>query len=92
MNELSTILCTSNPSGGWVMWNHEPVIVSSVHGDSVTTPKMAFNRKELSALLGVSVRTICDLERRKLLRPSLATRKRIYSRSEVERFLNETSQ
>ena len=51
-------------------------------------PKLAYSLKELAAELGVSKVTIYRLETRQLLRSLPHLRTKIYSRQEVERFLN----
>jgi DNA-binding transcriptional MerR regulator len=54
-------------------------------------PKLALTRHEAAESLGLSVETIDRLVRRKLLRPSRATRRPLYSVQEIERFLRETT-
>jgi Helix-turn-helix domain len=53
--------------------------------------KLALTRKEAAAALGVSPITIDRLTKRKLLNPSRATRRPLYSVAEIERFLRETT-
>jgi excisionase family DNA binding protein len=53
--------------------------------------RMAFSVKETAALLGISEKTVRRLVERKLLNPSRALRHLLFSRKEVERFLEETS-
>ena len=53
--------------------------------------RLAFTRKEAAQLLGVSPVTIDRLAKRGLLRPSRATRRPLYSKREIERFLDETT-
>lgn len=52
-------------------------------------PKLAFTLKELSAELGVSQASVYRLEERGLLKSLGYLRKKIYTRREVERFLEE---
>jgi len=52
--------------------------------------KLAYTAKEASESLGISIKTLSRLEQRGLLRRSLALRKKLYPRTEIERFLNET--
>ena len=54
-------------------------------------PKLALNRVEAAAAIGVSPATLDRLTLRGLLRPSRATRRPIYSVKELERFLKETT-
>jgi len=54
-------------------------------------PKLALNRLEAAAAIGVSPATLDRLTLRGLLRPSRATRRPIYSVRELERFLKETA-
>ena len=54
-------------------------------------PKLALTRHESAKALGLSVETIDRLVKRKLLHPSRATRRPLYSVQEIERFLRETT-
>jgi hypothetical protein len=54
-------------------------------------PKLALNRIEAAAAIGVSPATLDRLTLRGLVRPSRATRRPIYSVKELERFLKETT-
>lgn len=54
-------------------------------------PKLAYSRKEAAAALGLSPVTIDRLRERKLLNPSLATRRPLYPIVEIERFLRDTA-
>jgi hypothetical protein len=53
--------------------------------------KLAWTRTELAALLGISPASVDRATKRGLLRPSRAFYRPLYSRSEVERFLRETT-
>ena len=53
--------------------------------------RLAYSRQETAQLLGVSPVTIDRLAKRGLLRPSRATRRPLYSKREIERFLNDTT-
>jgi transcriptional regulator with XRE-family HTH domain len=53
--------------------------------------RMALTREETAKALGVTVSTIDKLAARKLLRPSRATRRPLYSVEEITRFLRETT-
>jgi len=55
------------------------------------SPKLALNRIEAAAAIGVSPATLDRLTLRGLLHPSRATRRPIYSVKELERFLKETT-
>ncbi|MFT3782458.1 MAG: helix-turn-helix domain-containing protein [Nibricoccus sp.] len=54
-------------------------------------PKLALTREEAAEALGVSAITVDRLAKRKLLRPSRATRRPLYPVWEIERFLRETT-
>lgn len=54
--------------------------------------KLAYSRQETAKVLGVSVVTIHRLTKKGLLRPSRALRTPLYPKTEIERFLRETSQ
>lgn len=59
---------------------------------SETKPtRLAYTRAETAQALGVSAPTVDRLTKRGLLRPSRATRRPLYSKAEIERFLTETS-
>ena len=53
--------------------------------------RMALTREETAKALGVTASTIDKLAARKLLRPSRATRRPLYSIEEITRFLRETT-
>jgi hypothetical protein len=53
--------------------------------------RLGYNRAQAAYLLGISLPTLDRLTARRLLRPSRATRRPIYSREELERFLRETT-
>lgn len=55
------------------------------------SPKLALTRIETARALGVSTVTIDRLTARRLLRPSRATRRPLYSVAEIERFLRDTT-
>lgn len=54
--------------------------------------RLAFTRVETAELLGVSAPTVDRLAKRGLLNPSRATRRPLYTKAEIERFLQETSE
>jgi hypothetical protein len=54
-------------------------------------PKLALTRVEAAQALGLQLITIDRLTKRGLLHPSRATRRPLYSVSELTRFLQETS-
>ena len=54
--------------------------------------RLAYSRKEAAEILGVSPVTIDPIAKRGLLRPSRATRRPLYPKWELERFLKETSE
>ncbi len=56
-----------------------------------TQLRLAYSRVETAKILGVSAPTVDRLTKRGLLRPSRATRRPLYSKTEIERFLEETS-
>ena len=53
--------------------------------------RLAYSRTETAKLLGVSPVTVDRLAKRGLLRPSRATRRPLYSKAEIQRFLKDTS-
>jgi excisionase family DNA binding protein len=66
--------------------------VSLAEANSAPRPeRMAFSVKETAALLGISEKTVRRLVERKLLNPSRALRHLLFSRKEVQRFLDESS-
>lgn len=52
--------------------------------------RLAFNAEETAQTLGISLVTLWRLERRGLLKPSRALRTPRWSRTEIERFLEDT--
>jgi excisionase family DNA binding protein len=60
--------------------------------NKLITEKLALSRSEAASALGVSLPSLHRLVRRGLLRPSRALRRPLFSRQEIERFLQETSQ
>ena len=58
---------------------------------SIDCNRLAYTREEAAEILGQSPATIDRLARRGLLHPSRATRRPIYPRWELERFLRETT-
>ncbi len=58
---------------------------------SFRKPKLALTRTEAAEALGVSPITIDRLTKRRLLIPSRACRRPLYSVQEIERFLRETT-
>jgi excisionase family DNA binding protein len=59
--------------------------------DQKSLPRLAYTTKEAAEILGMSPGTIYKLIIRGLLKSSCATRTKIISRTEIERFLRETS-
>ena len=57
----------------------------------INANKLAFNRKEAAALLGISPPSLDRLVQRGLIRPSRALRTPKFTRAELERFLRETA-
>jgi hypothetical protein len=57
---------------------------------AMKSAKIALNRKEAAEALGVSVVTLDRLVRRRLITPSIALRRPLFSPSELERFIKET--
>ncbi len=56
------------------------------------TLRLAYSRVETAEILGISAPSVDRLTKRGLLRPSRATRRPLYSKAEIERFLAETSE
>ena len=54
-------------------------------------PHLAFSVKETAKILGISQKTVYRLIRRGLLNTSLALRTKLIAKSEIERFLRDTS-
>ena len=54
--------------------------------------RLAYSRREAADIIGVSTITIDRLTKRGLLNPSRATRRPLYPKWEIERFLRETSE
>jgi excisionase family DNA binding protein len=52
--------------------------------------RLAYTKAEAAALLGISMPTLDRLVRRGLLKPSRALRRPLFSRRQLERFLEET--
>jgi hypothetical protein len=84
--------------------NHSPVIATvepqkpfpaagivQKQEDNGKVPRLAFTMKETAEILGVSYITVHRLIQRRLLRSSLASRKKIIAKTEIERFLKDTS-
>jgi len=67
--------------------SHQAVAITS----NSTDAKLAYTRKELSALLGISSVTLWRLQARGLIQPVPGIRRKIFARQEVERFLNTSS-
>jgi len=59
--------------------------------DNGKVPRLAFTMKKTAEILGVSYITVHRLIQRRLLRSSLASRKKIIAETEIERFLKDTS-
>jgi excisionase family DNA binding protein len=59
--------------------------------DEGRPPRLAYTVKETAEILGISQPTVYRLLARGLLRSSLALRNKIIARSEIERFLKDTS-
>jgi hypothetical protein len=66
--------------------------MNSIQQIKRVVPKLALTRTEAAEALGITPVTIDRLAKRGLLRPSRATRRPLYSVTEIERFLKETSQ
>lgn len=54
-------------------------------------PRLAFSMRETAQLLGVNYQTVYRLNKRGLLRSSAGLRTKLFSLSEIERFLKATS-
>jgi predicted site-specific integrase-resolvase len=52
--------------------------------------RLAYNARETAQALGISLVTLWRLEKRGLLKPSRALRIPLWSRTEIERFLEAT--
>jgi hypothetical protein len=73
----------------------KPVGMKKAHPESpVGSPRpqqFAYSRRGAAAALGISPASLDRLVQRGLLRPSRALRKPLFSASELERFLQETT-
>lgn len=56
----------------------------------LSKPKLAYNRQEAAALLGIHTNTLDRLVQRGLIKPSRALRTPLFSHMELLRFLEET--
>jgi hypothetical protein len=54
-------------------------------------PKLAFNLRETAWMMSLSTRTVRRLVKRRLLLPSKASRRWIFSRASIEKLLEETT-
>jgi hypothetical protein len=70
--------------------NSPAVISNSLQSVACPNTRLAYSRRELALLLGVSTKSLQRLEDRGLIRSSKALRKKLYSHSEVMRFLAST--
>lgn len=64
-------------------------IIKKVVGEQITTAgqQEIFDRKEAAAFLRIKVSTLDKLAKRGLIHPNIATRKPLYSREEMRRFM-----
>lgn len=53
--------------------------------------RLAYTRAEVAQILGISTISVDRLTKRGLLKPSRATRRPLFPKTEIERFLKETS-
>lgn len=67
------------------------MVVIKTHEPASPLTRLGYTRAQAAYLLGISLPTLDRLTARRLLRPSRATRRPIYSREELERFLRETT-
>ena len=58
---------------------------------NLSNERLAYSRLETAKLLGVSPITVDRLAKRGVLRPSRATRRPLYSKTEIQRFLDDTT-
>ena len=54
--------------------------------------RLAYSRIETAEIIGISPVTLDRLTKRNLINPSRATRRPLYPKWEIERFLRETSE
>jgi|TARA_Y100001978_G_scaffold201095_1_gene218688 excisionase family DNA binding protein len=59
--------------------------------NTARTTRLAFNRAEAAKILGISQPTLDRLVRRGLIAPSRATRRPLFAKTELERFLQDTT-
>lgn len=58
--------------------------------DAPALQRLAFSMRETAALIGVNYQTVYRLNKRGLLRSSNALRTKLFSKTEIERFLKST--
>jgi hypothetical protein len=66
------------------------VTKSEVKSDRAKERRLAYTRTEAAELLGINPITLDRLAKRGLVNPSRALRRPLYTREELERFLDET--
>jgi predicted DNA-binding transcriptional regulator AlpA len=106
LNKTMTIAITGNLTVARDEWNQlmrELLVAISAEGAFSKTPhfkvpegegklpRLAFSAKETAEILGISQNTVYRLLYRGLLKSSLALRSKVIARSEIERFLRDTS-
>jgi hypothetical protein len=80
-------LVTASPSPG----TEAQTRTIKLPGADGKAPRLAYTVRETAEVLGVSPITVYRLMYRRLLKPSLALRTKLIAKSEIERFLRETS-
>jgi hypothetical protein len=69
------------------MSNHTP---KAKENSEPIANRLAFSVKETAGILGIGYHSVLKLNKRGLLRSSVALRTKIFSKSEIERFLQTT--
>ena len=102
--QLLTKMCRSVlPSRYWSMTlksmlpgisspNTTPVTVTAKTSSDLQLGRLAYSIADTASILGISKRSVHRLLKRGLLRGSKALRKIIIARSEIEKFLTETTE
>ncbi len=65
---------------------------SSTKDAAAPVERLAYNRKATAQLLSVAPITLDRIVARGLIRPSRATRRPLFAKTEIERFLRETAE
>jgi len=59
--------------------------------ETTKTVRLALGRRQAAEALGISIETLSRLVKRKMIFPSVATRRPLFPVAELERFLRDTT-